>query len=171
MIVFTSTRSAATKTPLGASVDRIAAIALLHNHTTFQNLQPLVVENKVVASPPAMEWLVTESNSVSPSGVQPEYRAITVRIPFGPFGSKNVTTISAFIDIEDGLINVFQAPLGLYGRNQWRIVPSEDGGGLALLEEATLTGLAPLMPFIMMTKKTSHAELGAVVVKKLQEMH
>jgi hypothetical protein len=38
-----------------------------------------------------------------------------------------------------------------------------------LAEEADLTGLTPLMPFIMMTKKNSHTELGAAFAKKLQE--
>jgi hypothetical protein len=128
-----------------------------------------VVGNEIVESPPPTEWLVTEANSVSPPGVKPEYRAVTARVPFGPFGSRDVTTTSAFIDTEDGLIIVFQAPMGLHGRNQWRIVPSEDGKRFALLEEAKLTGFAPLMPFIVMTEKKSHTELGTAFARKLEE--
>ena len=59
--------------------------------------------------------------------------------------------------------------MGLYGKNQWRVVPGEDGKGLVLKEEATLTGVIFLMPFVLMTKKKSHSELAASFVKKLEE--
>jgi hypothetical protein len=167
--VFNSTRSVSTKTPLDPSIDRVSAIALLHDHSTFQSLQPLLIGNEVVESTQAAESLVTAASTVAPAGVQPEYRAVTVRIPFGPFGSKDVTTISAFVDTEDGLIIVFEAPMGLYGKDQWRIIPSEDAGGFTLVEESELTGLALMMPFIVMTKKSSHTEVGASFAKKLQD--
>jgi len=102
--------------------------------------------------------------------VEPQYRSVTAAVPIGPFGSNNVTTTSAFIDTDDGLIIVFQAPMGLYGKNQWRIVPAEDGNGLVLREEARLTGLALLMPFILMTERKSHTELGARFSQKLGEI-
>jgi hypothetical protein len=154
---------------LTPSVDRASAIALLHDHTTFQNLQPLVVRNEVVDSPPSTDWLVTEAIVVSPPGVNPQYRAVTARVPFGPFGSRDVTTISAFVDTEDGLIIVFQAPMGLHGKNEWKIVTADEGEGFVLLEEAKLTGYAPLMPFIAMTETQSHTELGVKFALKLGE--
>jgi hypothetical protein len=73
------------------------------------------------------------------------------------------------VKTDDGIITIFQAPMGLHGRNSWRIVESEDGRGLVLLEEATLTGPMVLMPFIMMTEKKSHAELGARFARELKE--
>lgn len=143
-------------------------MALLHDHTTFQNLQPLVVGNEIVESPAPTDWLVTEATSVSPPGAKPEYRAVTARVSLGPFGRRDVTTTSAFVDTEDGLIIVFQAPMGLHGKNQWKIIPAEEGEGFVLVENATLTGFAPLMPFIIGTEKQSHAELGANFAQKLE---
>jgi hypothetical protein len=145
----------------------MSAIALLHDHATFQNLQPLVTKNEATSSPPPTSWLVTEAAVVSPAGVEPEYRCVTATVPIGPFGSNNITTTSAFIDTDDGLIIVFQAPLGLHGRNQWRVVPTEDKQGLVLREEARLTGVALLMPFVLMTERKSHTEQGARFSRKL----
>jgi hypothetical protein len=48
------------------------------------------------------------------------------------------------------------------------VVPGEDGEGWVLLEEATLTGLMVLMPFVMMTQKRAHAELGARFARELE---
>jgi len=87
----------------------------------------------------------------------------------GPFGSKSVTTTTALIDSDDGLMVVFEAPMGLYGRNEWRVVDSPDGKGLLLREENVLTGVTILMPFVLMTKKESHRELAARFVDKLRE--
>ena len=50
--------------------------------------------------------------------------------------------------------------MGLYGKNQWTVIPAADGQGFVLVEEVTMTGFAPLMPFIVSTEKQSHAELG-----------
>jgi hypothetical protein len=98
----------------------------------------------------------------------PEYRAVTAAVPIGPFGTSNVTTRSAYLKIDDGMITVFQAPMGLHGQNSWRIIEADDGQGLVLLEEATLTGPVLLMPFIMVTEKKSHAELGARFAMELE---
>lgn len=59
--------------------------------------------------------------------------------------------------------------MGLHGKNQWKIIAAEEGEGFVLLEEANLTGFAPLMPFIVMTEKQSHTELGAKFAEKLGE--
>ena len=148
----------------------MSAVALLHDHTTFQNLQPLVTKNEIISSPPSpSSWLVTEAAVISPAGIEPDYRRITTTVPIGPFGSNNITTTSAFIDTDDGLIIVFRAPLGLHGINQWRVVPAEDRQGLVLREEARLTGLALLMPFILMTERKSHAEQGVRFSRKLED--
>jgi hypothetical protein len=101
--------------------------------------------------------------------VEPEFRSITVRVPFGPFGSSDVTTTSAYVDVEGGSIIVFQAPIGLYGKNEWTVVPAVDGQGFVLVEEVTMTGFAPLMPFIVSTEKQSHTELGLKLAQKLAE--
>lgn len=58
--------------------------------------------------------------------------------------------------------------MGLHGQNRWRVVEADDGQGFVLFEEATLTGPMVLMPFIMMTEKKSHAELGARFARGLE---
>jgi len=156
MSIFFSTHDLVSETPLPASTSRESAIALLHDHTAFQNLQPLVIDNKIIASPPPTAWIVTEAGAVS-SGAAIEYRSITISLPFGPFGSSSITTTSASIDTDDGLIIVFHAPMGLHGRNQYRVIATEDGQGLVLHEEAKLTGISLLMPFVLGKEKESHA--------------
>ena len=128
--------------------------------------------NEVISSSSdsVTDWLMTEATSLSPAGVKPDYRSVTARIPFGPFGSSDVVTTSAFIDTDDGLIVVFQAPMGLYGKDQWSIVDEGDGeGSLVMAEESQMTGFAPLMPFVASTKKQSHTEVGVAFVTKLEE--
>jgi len=63
---------------------------------------------------------------------------------------------------------VFEAPMGLYGTNRWSVKRSKEGDGLLFVEEAKLTGFVALMPFVMMTKGKSHAELAAKFVEKLR---
>ena len=101
--------------------------------------------------------------------MEPVFRSITVRVPFGPFGSSDVTATSAYINVDGGLIIVFLAPMGLYGKNEWTVVPAEDGNGFVLVEVVTMTGFAPLMPFIQSTEKQSHTELGLKLAQKLAE--
>jgi hypothetical protein len=72
------------------------------------------------------------------------------------------------VKTDDGIITVFQAPMGLHGENRWRVVEADGGQGLELLEEGRLTGPVVLMPFIMMTEKKSHAELGAKFARRLE---
>jgi hypothetical protein len=112
---------------------------------------------------------VTEATAVCPAGVEPEYRSVTIAVPMGPFGSSSVTITSAFVDTDDGIIIVFQAPMGLHGRNQWRVVPDVDGVRVIVREEARLTGFALLMPFILMTEKRTHTEILAKFSRKLEE--
>jgi hypothetical protein len=87
----------------------------------------------------------------------------------GPFKS-SVTTTSAFIDTGDGITVVFQAPMGLYGVNVWKVVKTSNGGkeGLVLREENELTGPRILMPFVLSTKKSSHEECGLAFAKRLE---
>jgi hypothetical protein len=75
------------------------------------------------------------------------------------------------VKIDNGILTVFQAPMGLHGQNRWRIVEADDGQGLVLLEEATLIGPMVLMPFIMMTEKKSHEKLGAMFAGEFEERH
>jgi len=90
----------------------------------------------------------------------------------GPFSS-SVTTTSAFVDTEEGVTVVFQAPLGLYGVNVWKVVKSENEmegkEGMVLKEENELTGPRILMPFVLSTKKSSHEEVGLAFAKRLEE--
>lgn len=58
--------------------------------------------------------------------------------------------------------------MGLYGQNKWRIVTADEGQGLVLLEEATLTGFMVLMPFVVMTERKSHVELGVRFARELE---
>lgn len=119
-------------------------------------------------SPPSTDWLVTEATAVSPPDAKPEYRVVTVRVPFGPL-SNDIVTATALVDTEDGLILVYQAPMGLYGKDQWKIVPADDGDGLVLVEESSMTGFALLMPFVISTKKQSHTEIGEKFAERLAE--
>ncbi|KAE8444721.1 hypothetical protein EG329_014281 [Mollisiaceae sp. DMI_Dod_QoI] len=167
MSIFFSTHHLESETPLPTSISREAAVAFLHDHTAFQNLQPLVTDNKVIASPPPTEWIVTEAVAVS-SGAAIDYRSITISVPFGPLGSSSITTTSASIDTDDGLIVVFHAPLGLHGRNQYRVIATEDGQGLVLREEAKLTGISLLMPFVLGKEKESHALHRGNVAQELE---
>jgi hypothetical protein len=94
----------------------------------------------------------------------------------GPFSS-SITTTSALIDTEDGLTVVFQAPMGLYGVNIWKVLKTSAHGpeagewkdGLVLREENELTGPRILMPFVLSTKQSSHEECGLAFVKRLEK--
>ncbi|TVY82923.1 hypothetical protein LSUE1_G002267 [Lachnellula suecica] len=173
MSFFNSTRMLTTDTPLPSSVDTKSAIALLHDHTTFQNLQPLLLKNVVLSTPPEAPWLVGEAQKISESLPGPdklpiEYRSVTIGVPMGPFTSE-VITLSAWIDTEDGMILVFQSQMGLSGRDQWRVVKAAEGDGLVLREESSMTGFALMMSFVAGAKKESHNEVGRSFVKKLEE--
>jgi hypothetical protein len=68
---------------------------------------------------------------------------------------------------------VFQAPMGLYGVNTWKVVRSIGEGGkedLVLREEAELTGPRLLMPFVLATERESHKALGLAFARKLTEL-
>ena len=105
--VFMSTRSNINKTALDPSVDRASAIALLHNHGAFIDFQPLVISKDVIELP-STDWIATEASSLAPAGAKPEYWSVTIRVPFPPFGTKEITAISAYIDTDEGSIIVFQ---------------------------------------------------------------
>lgn len=92
---------------------------------------------------------------------------MTVGVPIGPF-TNNIVTTSGFIDIDDGTIIVFHAPMGLYGQNTFHVV--DTGEGNVLREEARLTGFRLMMPFVMKTEKKSHGEAGQAFARKLGEM-
>jgi hypothetical protein len=167
LTVFYSTRTLTTKTPLHPSIDRTAALELLHDHAAFQSLQPLFVSNRILESPP--EALVNDATAAAPAGVKPVYCEVTIKVPMGPF-SQTSTTPSAFIDTEDGLIIVYQAPMGICsGVDRFILISMEGGDGLTLLEESVITAFAPMMSFIAGTKKGSHTEVGASFGKKLLE--
>lgn len=67
--------------------------------------------------------------------------------------------------MENGVVIVFQAPMGLHGNNVWRVEGEE--GGLELVEEAELTGLGVLMWFVMRTERKTHGEQARRVVEWL----
>jgi hypothetical protein len=121
-----------------------------------------------VRSPPSNDWLVKEANAISPPDVTPEYRVVTIRVPFGPWSSEIVTRV-ALINTEDGLVLLYQAPMGQHGTDQWRIIPADDGDGLVLVEKSIMSGFALLMPFAAGTKKQSHTEIGEAFIKKLAQ--
>jgi hypothetical protein len=134
-----------------------------------------VTTNEVISAPPPDSPLAIVTAACIPAGGQAEYRAVTASVPLGAFGNSNVVTKSAFFNLEDGLAIVFQAPMGLHGKNVWRVMEAEtesEAGtgkrGLVLVEEATLIGLTPLMPFIMLSDGKSHAEQAANFARKLE---
>lgn len=123
--------------------------------------------NKVIDTPGSNEWVVIEATSVCPDGVPIEYRSVTISVPFGPFGSKLITSTSAYMDTENGVLVAFQAPMGLHGRNQYRIVENENGDGLLLREEAALTGVSIMMPFVMGQERESHTKHRMNIAEEL----
>jgi hypothetical protein len=182
-LVFNSTHNLVSETPLLASVNRESAIAFLHDHASFQKLQPLVtgkpsgchtviqltfmVGIEMIPPPPSDEWVVKEATSACPDGVTFQYRAVTIQVPMGPFWSQKIVSQSAAMDTEDGVLVAFQAPMGIHGRNHYRIVDALDGSGLVLREEAVLTGPRLLMPFTMGQEKEQHAKHRVSVAEEL----
>jgi hypothetical protein len=81
-----------------------------------------------------------------------------------------VTSQSAFVDTEDGVIIVFQAPLGLHGHNRWRIVNDDQSGRLMVIEEANLQGPLLLMAFTVTTEQKAHGEQRRRYVEKAKEL-
>lgn len=65
------------------------------------------------------------------------------------------------------MVLVFEAGMGIYGRNTYQIL--EEGEGFVLREEARMTGLSLMMGFVMGTKKRSHGELAEAFIRKLEE--
>lgn len=76
---------------------------------------------------------------------------------------------SAFVDLEDGLVVVFEAPMGLTGWNDWSVSEGGKGEGLVLKEVATLTGFRLMMPFVVATEKEGHGKIHGKFVKALEE--
>lgn len=95
---------------------------------------------------------------------------MTIKVPMGIFGASTIVTHSAFVDTEEGMIIVFQAPMSLNGWSRWSVVETENEGkvGLLLREQATLTGLRFLMPFVVGTEKKSHKEFQLNFAKCLE---
>ncbi|TVY14037.1 hypothetical protein LARI1_G007664 [Lachnellula arida] len=174
---FNSTHTSVTTTPLPLSANAASALNLLHNHPAFQALQPLLVKNTIIPVPSgSTSWLVTEAQAhAAAHNAGVEYRSVAVAVPIGLFSSTVVTT-TAFVDAEDGLVVVFQAPLGLCGVNRFSIVREGEGGenggegALVLREEARLSGCRLMMPFVVRTELESHGEAGRAFGRKLVEM-
>lgn len=109
-----------------------------------------------------------EARSACPAGIEPEYRCVTVRVPFGLFTS-TITTTAALVDTDDGLVMVFQSPMGIHGVDRFTIESTDDGEGLQLVEESTIMGSVLLIPFTIATQKSAHAEAGRKFAEKLAE--
>ncbi len=95
---------------------------------------------------------------------------MTIEVPLGIFGTSTIVTHSAFVNIDDGMVVAFQAPMSLNGWSRWSVLKTENEGkaGLLLREQATLTGLRFLMPFVVGTEKTSHKEFQLNFAKRLE---
>ncbi|KAH7312015.1 hypothetical protein BKA65DRAFT_518009 [Rhexocercosporidium sp. MPI-PUGE-AT-0058] len=169
-----STHEVVTETPLPASATLSSALALLHDHASFQNQQPLAVHNEPIPAPPKDSFLATKALSFCPSGTEPYYRSVTIAVPMGIFGTSTIVTNSAFVNTEDGMIVAFQAPMSLSGWSRWSVVKIEREGegngkeGLLLREHSTLTGLRFLMPFVVGTEKKSHKEFQLNFARSLE---
>ncbi|KAK0105339.1 hypothetical protein ONS96_004734 [Cadophora gregata f. sp. sojae] len=165
-----STHEVTTETPLPASATLSSALALLHDHAAFQSQQPLATHNEPISTPPKDSFLATKALSFCPEGTEPEYRSVTIEVPMAFLGANTFITHSAFVNTEDGMIVVFQAPMSLNGWSRWSVVKTENEGdaGLLLREQATLTGLRFLMPFVVGTEKKSHKDFQLNFAKRLE---
>lgn len=165
-----STHEVITETPLPTSATLSSALALLHDHAAFQSQQPLATRNEPISAPPKDSFLATKALSFCPQGTEPEYRSVTIEVPLGIFGTSTIVTHSAFVNIDDGMVVAFQAPMSLNGWSRWSVLKTENEGkaGLLLREQATLTGLRFLMPFVVGTEKTSHKEFQLNFAKRLE---
>jgi hypothetical protein len=150
-------------------VDLPSALEFLHDHKNFRLFNELCIGNKVIPSPPATSWIATEATALCPGGIAPEYRHVVVVVPMQPFKEAVVRTTSAFIDTDDGLIVVFQAPRGFHGIYQWRVYSREDALGWQVQEEATFTGFALLMPCILREEKNTRTERLELIARELEE--
>jgi hypothetical protein len=146
-----------------------SAVAFLHDHEKFRAFNELCIGNKTAQIPPATSWTVTQATARCPDGVAPEYRSVTVVVPMRPLKAAIVTTTSAFIDTHDGIIIVFQAPRGFHGIYQCHVFSREDALGWAVREEATLTGFALLMPYILRGEENTRMERLASLSRELKE--
>ncbi|KAL2062334.1 hypothetical protein VTL71DRAFT_6600 [Oculimacula yallundae] len=172
-----STQTVVTETPLPASATLKSALALLHDHALFQAQQPLALSNSPIPAPSKESFLATKALSFCSPDKVPEYRSVTIDVPLGVFGaSTTIVTHSAFVDTDDGMYVVFQAPMSLNGWSKWSVVEAEGEGegaggarkGLRIREESNLTGLRFLMPFVVGTEKESHKEFQRNFAKRLE---
>lgn len=159
-----------TETALPASATLDSVVSTLHDHAAFQSQQSMAAHHEVTPTPPAASFVVTKALSFRSAGTaEPEYRSVTVAVPMGPWTSE-VISQTAFVDTEDGMYVIFQAPLGLTGWSRWRVAKGEvEGKGVLLLrEEATLTGYRFLMPFIVRLQKKEHKEFQVKFARSME---
>lgn len=207
--VLETTRTVTNRTSIPATITYTAALLLLKDHHAFPALQPLVTSNVSTPAPDPASPLAQEVHKAirqhlgSPLSSPPagedgsqqvedsrvlrmeksvDWRAVTIAVPMPLFGTSTVVTMGAYIDIEDGILVVFQSGMGVRGVNIWKIKDEKSTEGLAeteedtqkagveglfLEEEATITANMLLMGFVLSSKKTSHTELGHRFVEAL----
>ncbi len=143
---------------------------MLHDHPRFQSQQALAIHNEATPPPPADSFVTTKALSFCSPGTRPDYRSVTIAVPMGPWTSEIVSQ-SAFVDTEDGMYVIFQAPMGSSGWSRWSVVKNEEEGkeGLVLREEATLSGYRFLMPFAVGQHKEAHKKYQLDFAKLLQD--
>lgn len=160
-------------TPLPPSINRQQAVAFLHDHGQMIDLNPLVVNHKVIPPP----------DHAPPEEAHCEWHSITDRIEYVPgvTALSGLTTYTCcFHDMAWGLQTHCYAGFGLEIRDKWSVGGNEPGeeperheigmgipaSGLYLREEVDFTCNVLMAAFVRKTMKKAHAHLVEALANK-----
>ena len=163
-------------TPLPRQVPRQLAIDLLHSHSEFIELNPLVLEHHPVKAP----------KDAAPDEFFSVWHEITERIQYipgmGKMASGKISFKGVFHDMPWGLQTHIYAPAGIDMRTKYQIKGNQPGeqreprelgdkapaDGLYLQEDITFTCNVTLTTFVKKGMKAASAILVARLVKKAE---
>lgn len=169
-----------TTSPLPRDIDRAAALALLHDHVTMIDLNPLVTSRERMDTPPRGQT----------NDPDQEWYAVTDRIDYLPRGwpggltTGSVAYTCGFRDVPDGMETHCLAAMGVETRSRWVVVDGSsgsgeggveggsgggEGAGLCLREEVDLRCNVLLAAFVRSTIIRSHDDLVGRFVARVRE--